>query len=57
MARRSTREHRMGLLFCTEHQVLFEDEVDCWCGVLHPPTLRECEESCPLWSGPSRVSA
>lgn len=51
MARRSTRQHVMGVLFCTEHQIPFEDEPDCWCGVLHPPTLRECEEACPLWRG------
>lgn len=51
MSRRQ-REHVMGVLFCTTHQIPFEDEPNCHCGVLHPPTLRECAEPCPLWQDP-----
>ena len=48
------REHVFGALFCVEHQIPYEDEPNCWCGIFHPPTLRECAEPCPLWRDPDR---
>lgn len=50
--KRKTREHVTGVLFCVTHQTPYEDEPNCHCGVLHPPTLRECAEPCPFWRDP-----